>query len=99
MVPSWHRSSCQLRGSRMSIIERAADLLSQNDRHETRSAPSEKAETRRADWIERASADLAEGAHVSIDGVARVDARMRNVPGRPSNTASPRQFAIDRDRL
>jgi len=53
---------------------------------------------RRRDLIERASADLVEGASLPTDGGPPLEAGKTNAPGRSSGRAT-RQFAVDRNRL
>ena len=80
----------------MSIIERAAELLrSQPQGQDHRPATGE---TRRADLIERASAQLAEGTHPAAEAVAPAELGKSQASARVSTGAS-RQFAVDRVRL
>ena len=84
----------------MSIIERAAELLrSRPEGQQSRpAAASEKAEMRRLDLIERASADVMERTSRPTDGEPPLEPVKTKAPGRSSSRAA-RQFAVDRNRL
>src|SRR5687767_9511738 len=99
MARSWRRSSFPPRGSRMSIIERAAELLrSAPQEQPSRPAAREKGDVRSLDLIERSSAEFAETAYLPINGEPALEPGKMNAPGR-SSSAPARRFTVDRDRL
>jgi len=84
----------------MSIIERAAELLRSGTQvQQTRPGPSEDAERRRRDLIERASAELAEAIHLPPADIMPAPGAVKTfTPGRSSTSVS-RRFTVDRARL
>src|SRR5687768_17419828 len=99
MARSWRRSSSQARGSRMSIIERAVELLgSAPQAQQSRPATSEKPELRRQDLLESLSVGLAAVAHLPTEGEPRREPGKTSAAGRSSG-APTRHFVVDRNRL
>src|SRR5262249_35016362 len=86
---SWRRSCFPRQGSRMSIIERAAELLRREaPDQKSRAAASDHAERRGLALIERAAADFVELTGLPASGAAPLEAEK-----------TTRQFAVDRNRL